>query len=421
MIASLPEAERAAILAGLTDKEAESLLYDWYFWARESQRTPPGPWVVWLILTGRGFGKTRTGSEWVRQRVEQGYGRIALVAETAADARDVLVEGESGILAVSPPWNRPEYEPSKRRLTWPNGAIATTYSGDDPDQLRGPQHDSALVDELCKYRYPEDVFDNLEFGLRLSENPQAVVTTTPRPIPIIKKLLADPGAVITRGSLYENEANLPPVFLQRVRDRYEGTRLGRQEIGGEVLEDNPGALWKRQEMIEGHRKHETPKLVRIVVGVDPPASSTGAEAGIVVAARGSDNHLYILDDCSLHGSPDQWGKAAVAAYNKWGADRIIGEVNNGGDMVGSTIRTVDKNVSYKAVRATRGKATRAEPISALYEQGRAHHVGAFPLLEDQMVQWEPSAADSPDRLDALVWAATELMLGSQGWSRGPTR
>lgn len=342
-----------------------------------------------------------------------------MVAETAADARDVLVEGESGILAISPPWNRPKYEPSKRRLTWPSGAIATTYSGDDPDQLRGPQHDSALVDELAKYRYPEDVWDNLQFGLRLGEQPQVVVTTTPRAIPIIKQLLADPGAVITRGSLYENVHNLAPVFLQRVRDRYEGTRLGRQEIGGEVLTDNPGALWKRQEMIEVHRVVKVPKLIRIVVGVDPPASSTGAEAGIVVAGRGSDNHLYVLEDCSLHGSPEQWGQAAVAAYHKWSADRIVGEVNNGGDMVGSTIRVVDKNVSYKAVRATRGKATRAEPISAIYEQGRGHHVGAFALLEDQMCHWDPSVAESPDRLDALVWAGTELMLGSHGWSRGP--
>jgi len=318
--------------------------------------------------------------------------------------------GDSAILNISPPWFMPTYRASQRRIEWPNGAIATTYSGDKPDQLRGPQHDSAWIDELAKFRYPQDTWDNMEMGLRIGAQPQVVVTTTPRPIPIIKRLIVDTGTVESRGSTYDNMMNLAPAFVARIRDRYEGTRLGRQELHAEILDDNPDALWQR-EKIEEARVRDMPDLVRVVVGVDPPGTESGAEAGIVVAGIDANGEGYVLDDRSLHASPSEWAKAAVTGYNLWKAGRIIGEVNNGGDMVEYTIRTVKADVSYKAVHASRGKYTRAEPIAALYEQSKVHHVGSFPELEDQQCQWVPGDP-SPDRLDALVWALTELMLGS---------
>jgi len=322
---------------------------------------------VWLLLAGRGFGKTRVANEWVRYRVESGQAqRIALVARTAADVRDVVVEGESGLLAISPPWNRPTYEPSKRRLTWPNGAIATTYSGDQPDQLRGPQHDTALADELAAWRYPE-AWDQLMFGLRLGNDPRVVVATTPRPTPIVKKLAAHRRGVVTRGSTLENVANLAPVFLDNILETYQGTRLGRQELDAEILDDNPGALWKRDQ-IEALRVNAAPALKRVIVAVDPSATSGGDETGIVVAGIGADDQGYVIDDLSLQGSPHEWASRAVGAYHTQQADRLIGETNNGGEMVELTIRTVDKNVSYKGVHASRGKRTRAEPVAALYEQ-----------------------------------------------------
>ncbi|MHB8928934.1 MAG: DNA-packaging protein [Bacillota bacterium] len=413
-LASLPSSERERILKDLSKREAEGLLFDWKFWARPNQMPPPGDWFVWLLLSGRGFGKTRTGAEWIRARAASGkYSRIALVAETAADARDVMIEGESGVLAVSPPWFMPEYEPSKRRLTWPNGAIATTYSGKEPEQLRGPQHDTAWVDELAKFKYPEATWDNLELGLRLGPDPRCVVTTTPKPIKIIKSLLADSDVTITRGSSYENIGNLAPSFIRRVIKKYEGTTLGRQELWAQLLEDAQGALWKRAQ-IDKLRVVQMADLVRIVVSIDPAASNTedSDETGIVVGGLGSDGHGYILEDLSLHASPDGWARAAVAAYNKYKADRVVAEVNNGGDMVEHTVRTVDQNVAYTAVHASRGKVIRAEPVSALYEQGRVHHVGTFGNLEDQLCSWEPTSGQkSPDRLDALVWLVTELMLG----------
>ena len=374
---------------------------------------PPGDWVTWLILAGRGWGKTKTGVQAIRQAATSGkYGYLALIAPTAADARDVLVEGESGLLASSAPWDRPIYEPSKRRLTWPNGAIATTYSSDEPDRLRGPQHDFALGDELAAWRYPE-AWDMMLMGLRLGDNPRAVATTTPRPIPIIKKLLQDPTVHITRGSTYDNRANLAPSFLREIISRYEGTRLGRQELYAEVLDDNPGALWRR-DWIENNRLRQSPELGRIVVGVDPEASSgeDSAETGIIVAGclkQGDSLHGYVLDDCSLRGTPQEWATAAVTAYHKHKADLLVAEVNQGGDMVESVIRTVDPNVPVKQIRASRGKQTRAEPVSALYEQGRVHHLGYFRELEGQMCEWVPGGT-SPDRLDALVHALTELVL-----------
>jgi len=420
-LASLPEAQRLKVLADLTDEEAAALEYDWQFWARPNQLAPIGDWQTWLLLAGRGFGKTRTGAEWVRDKATSGkFGRIALVAPTASDARDVLVEGESGILAISPPWFRPHYEPSKRRLTWPNGALATTYSADEPERLRGPQHDAAWCDELGSWRYP-DAWDMLMFGLRLGPNPQSCVTTTPKPVKLVKDLLVDSGTTITRGSTYDNKANLSPKFLSKIIKKYEGTRLGRQELYAELLEDMPGALWNRKMIddlrVGGPTGKPVPEMRRIVVAIDPATSTNEGsdETGIVVAGLGFDNHGYVWEDRSGAYSPDGWAREAVAQYHNRKADRIVAEINQGGDMVESTVRVVDRNVSYKGVHATKGKAVRAEPVAALYEQGRIHHIGAFPVLEDQMcgftVDFDRKAMGySPDRMDALVWAFTELML-----------
>lgn len=401
---------------GLTDIEVTALLYDWRTWAREKQLPPDHlAWSVWLILAGRGFGKTRTGVEVVRDRVERNLcGRIALVAPTAGDARDVMVEGESGILACSRPSFMPLYEPSKRRITWPNGAIATLYSADEPERLRGPQHDFAWCDEMASWRYLM-AWDMLMFGLRLGHNPQAVITTTPKPLKILRELMKDPGTALTSGSTFENAENLAASFIDKIKKKYENTRLGQQELYAMILDDNPGALWNRR-MIESARLQEAPfkKFDRVVVAVDPNATAgeDSDECGIIVAARRGD-HAYILADVTPGAvKPDVWGKAAVSAYRGWKADRIVAEVNNGGDMVESVIRVCDPNASYKEVRATRGKKVRAEPIAALYEQGRVHHIGYFGALEDQMCEYDPniSDADSPDRMDALVWALTELML-----------
>lgn len=360
--------------------------------------------------------------EWARTQAERMPGsRGALVARTAADTRDVLVEGESGILAISPPWFMPIYEPSKRRVTWPNGSMATLYSADKPDLLRGPQHHWAACDELAAWRFANDAWANLMLGLRLGERPRVVAATTPRPTALVKQLLKDSTTAVTRGSTYENRANLAPGFFHQIISQYEGTRLGRQEIYAELLDDAPGALWRRDD-IDRARVSEVPReLVRIVVAVDPAVTATAEsnETGIVVAGIDSRDHGYVLEDCTLRGSPAQWGEAAVKAYDRWQADRIVAEVNNGGDMVEHVVRTaarelcerqkrVTRNVSFAKVYASRGKQTRAEPISALYEQGRVHHIGIFPEMEDQMCMWTPGDV-SPDRLDAAVWALTELM------------
>lgn len=423
-LASLPEPEIAAVLSDLSDAEAASLEYDWRFWARPNQIIDDGPWTTALVLAGRGFGKTRVAVEKVREwacgatpLTGGKYGRIAMVAETAADARDVLVEGESGLLAVHPPDYRPQYEPSKRRVTWPNGAVATLYNGTEPDQLRGPQHDAAIVDELAKYRYAQEAWDQLQFGLRLGEHPRQIVTTTPRPIPIIRRMAADPSVLVVRGSTYDNRANLAPSFLERIVARYEGTRLGRQELMAEILDDVPGALWTRG-MFDDNRIDRAPEMARIVVAVDPSGTSgsdDGDDIGIVVAGKGVDGRGYILADKTAQLSPAAWGRRAVDAYREHRADRIVAERNFGGAMVENVIKTVDRNVPVKLVTASRGKAARAEPIAALYEQGRVSHVGAFAQLEDQMVCFTADGYvgdRSPDRADALVWALTELMMGT---------
>jgi len=403
-------------MSSLSQKEAEELLHDWTFWARPKQLPPDWDWHNWLLLSGRGGGKTRTGAELIIKWAKEGYTPIALVGQTKADVRDTMVEvGESSILKISPPWFIPDYESSKRRLTWPNGVQAIIYSGDEPDQLRGPQHQKAWVDELAKFKYPQEAWDNLMMGIRIGNKPQAVVTTTPRPIKVIKDLLADESTAVTRGHTLENKDNLAPSFLSYILSKYEGTRLGRQELAGEMLDDNPEALWQR-DRIDALRVTSTPGLIRVVVAIDPAVSATeqSADTGIIVAAIAQVEgvtHGYVLADLTIKGSPGQWATAAVAGYYGSQADRIIAEVNNGGDMVAHTVKTVDPNVPVKQVHATRGKYIRAEPISALYEQGKIHHVGFFPDLEDQLCEWQPGDK-SPDRLDALVWAFTELF--SQG-------
>ena len=397
----------------LSPEEQEQAMWDWSIWAREKQLAPPGNWRVWLILAGRGFGKTRSGAEWIRQKViNNEAGRIALIGATAADVRDTMVEGESGLLRIFPPGERPRYEPSKRRITFKNGAKATTYSADEPDRLRGPNHDCAWTDEIAAWRYPE-AWDQLIFGLRIGDDPRVVATTTPRPTRLIRNLVEREDVVVTRGSTYENQMNLAPTFLEEVKARYEGTRLGRQELYAEILDDVEGALWTR-EMIEQSRVNNLPDLTRIVIGVDPAITSreSSAETGIVAVGVDANGTGYVLDDRSLKGSPVEWANAAIALYHRSSAERIVVEANQGGDMVRHTLQTVESQIPIKTVHATRGKRTRAEPISALYEQGKVKHVGAFPVLEDQMCSWTPES-DSPDRLDALVWGLTELMIGSK--------
>ena len=394
--------------------DPDLLRSSWWLYKRQSQSTPKGDWRVWLILAGRGWGKTRTGAEFIREQVDAGKAEhIALVGPTAADCRDTMIEGQSGLLGVYPTSQRPRYEPSKRRVTFHNGAVATAFSADEPDRLRGPNHDLAWADELAAWRYTE-AWDMLQLGLRIGKRPRTIVTTTPKPIPLVKRLVStDDGSVhITKGSTFDNAVNLAGAFLEEITSRYEGTRLGQQELHAELLDDTEGALWDR-DGLEEHRVTSHPPLKRIVVGVDPAATSTGDETGIIVAGLGDDGHGYVLDDVSLRGSPNDWGRAAVAAYHKFSADRIVAESNNGGEMVSHTLRTVDENVPIKLVHASKGKQTRAEPISALYEQGRIHHHGFHASLEDQMTEWVPGIGNSPDHVDALCWALTELMLGNR--------
>lgn len=393
------------------DPEAAAVaLYEWRLWARPEQIEPEGDWTVWLYLAGRGAGKTRSGAEWVREQVEAGVQRIGLIAPTAADARDVMVEGPSGILAVCPPWNEPHYEPSKRRITWPNGAVASVYSADEPDRLRGPQHEIMWCDEIAAWRRMGETWDNALLGLRMGARPRAMLTTTPRPRLQLKKIMDSPVTHVSRGSTLDNLPNLAPTFRDEILSRYEGTRIGRQEIHGEYLDDIPGALWTRK-LIDEHRVADAPELARIVVPIDPAVSSGEAadDTGIVIPALGIDGQYYVISDRTCHLSPDGWARRAVTAYHELEADRVVAEVNNGGDLVERVIRTVDPDVPYRAVRASRGKIIRAEPIAALYEQGKVHHVGDFPELEDEMCSFTPESGWSPNRLDSLVWGITDLV------------
>lgn len=410
-----------AILARLNLRQTRLLNRDFRNFGREGKQLPPdgGDWRSWLILGGRGAGKTRAGAEWVRARAlgcwaETGprSQRIAIIAPTLGEARSVMIEGKSGLLGVHMADERPIYEPSKRQLTWSNGTIAQIFSADEPESLRGPQFDAAWCDELAKWKYADQVFDMLAFGLRLGDNPRLLITTTPRPTPLLRRLLGDAATVVTRTRTADNRAQLARRFWADVVDRYGGTRLGRQELDGELIDDDPDALFRR-DRIEALRMRREPPLARTVVAVDPPASH-GRKAnacGIVCAGLGEDGRVYVLDDCSVHGArPAQWASAVVSLYRARNADRVVAEVNQGGAMVEAVLREIDDAVAFRAVHATKGKRMRAEPVAALYEQGRVSHVGTFPDLEDEMCSRIGEGGKSPDRLDALVWAVSDLLL-----------
>jgi phage terminase large subunit-like protein len=423
-----------ALLASCNEPLLTWLMHHWPLYARPDQLPPEvnggrSDWTVWLVLGGRGAGKTRTGAEWVRGLAlghppfaEGPTERIALVGETAADVRDVMIEGVSGLLAIHPRAERPTWTASRRRLEWPNGAVAQAFSAEDPEQLRGPQFEAAWADELCKWRHAEETWDMLQFGLRLGARPRQVVTTTPRPIPLLKKLMGDPRTVVSRAATRANAYHLAPAFLDAIVGRYAGTRLGRQELDGEIVEERADALWNRG-MIEAARAERAPPLARIVVVVDPPASSgQRADAcGLVAAGMDAEGQVFVLEDATLERArPAEWAARAVALYRRHQADALVVEVNQGGEMATAVIREVDATVPVTSVRATRGKYLRAEPVAALYEQGRVHHVGSLPALEDEMADFGPgglSSGRSPDRLDALVWAVTALALTSRGEPR----
>lgn len=428
-LALLPDSEREKLLAEAPERQLRELLYDWRFWARPSQILPGttgaelkrNDWLIWLVLAGRGFGKTRIGAESVREWAEDPNERILMIAPTAADVREVMIEGESGLKSCYPPWNQPFYEPTKHLVTFPSGAIGFTRAAEEPERLRGPQFTKFWADELCAWRQPAEAWAQIMFGFRLPQTRiQGLVTTTPKPIDTLLEIVRDADTIVTRGSSYENRANISPTYYEKVIRPYEGTRLGRQEIHAEILEDVPGALWTAR-LIDATRiaaaEVRWDLLVRIVIGIDPAvtAKEDSDETGIVLAALTPTGHVLILDDLSCRESPLGWGKVAAAAYFARRADRVVGEVNNGGDLVEANLRAVAPNIAFRAVRASRGKAVRAEPVAALYEQGRVHHVGYFQKLEAQMCSFVPGivARESPDRMDALVWAVTELVLDQQ--------
>ncbi|WP_149739847.1 terminase family protein [Rhizobium sp. RU20A] len=392
----------------------------WELTRRAAQVPPEGDWRCWLMMGGRGSGKTRAGAQWVLDLAQTPGIRIALVAETLGDAREVMVDGVSGILSVARR-PRPVFEASRRRIVWPNGTVAQIFSSEDPESLRGPQFDHAWCDELGKWKHAQETWDMLQFGLRLGAAPRVLVTTTPRAVPLLKALAADTETVKTHCRTAENEANLSPAFLKAMAARYGGTRLGRQELDGELIEDREDALWRR-EAIPRLRLAEAGPLSRIVVAVDPPAAAGAASCcGIVVAGLDGRGRAVVLADASVSGeSPAGWANAVVRAYRRYDADRVIAEVNQGGDMVSAVLRGVAPTLPVATVRATRGKWLRAEPVAALYEQGRVVHAGTFSLLEDQMADFGAdglSSGRSPDRLDALVWAVTALLLETGGVPR----
>tara|TARA_R110000782_G_scaffold1725_23_gene7033 strand:+ start:26926 stop:28254 length:1329 start_codon:yes stop_codon:yes gene_type:complete len=420
---AMSPAEFAEAMGGIHLEDRNVLVGSWYWRARAAQVVPPGDWHTWLVMAGRGFGKTRTGAEWVQRAARNGTARIAIVGTTLHEARAVMVEGESGLLRVRAD-RRPEFEPSLRRLSWPTGAKGFLYSADDPDALRGAQHSHAWGDEIAKWPRGLDVWMNLRMGLRLGSAPRAVLTTTPRPVPLVRRLLEEATAgqaiVVTRGRTAENAANLPAAFLAAVTDAYGGTRLGRQELDGELIEEVEGALWSRA-LIERCRVRAVngtldEGFARVVIGVDPPAGhGAGSVCGIVAAGLLGDGTIVVIEDASVEGlSPEGWARAVSDAAARHGADRVIAEVNNGGDMVARVLAAVDDALPVKSVRATRGKAIRAEPVAAQYEAGRVHHAGAFPALEDELCGLIAGGGyegpgRSPDRADALVWAVWALM------------
>jgi phage terminase large subunit-like protein len=414
---ALEESARARWRAGLGTLEKDRLFRHWSFWARPAQIIPPGDWVYWLILAGRGAGKTRAGAEALREWSKT-FAYVNLIGPTSDDARDVMVLGESGILACCPRDDRPAYSRRAARLTWPNGAISQVFSAEEPDRLRGKQHMKLWCDEVAAWRHPE-AFEQALLGLRLGDRPQVVVTTTPRPIRLLKQLLDDADCIVTRGSTFDNEDNLAKLFLERITARYRGRTIGRQELFAEILEETPGALWTR-DLIERHRiagSAAPGEYAQIVVAVDPPAT-TGAradECGIVVVAKTANGQIYVLADLTSQGeSPAVWAGRVVAAYRRFNANRVVAEVNNGGAMVADVLRQCEASLPVRSVTATRGKFLRAEPVAAAYERGIVHHVGVLARLEDQLCALTAdfdarSAGFSPDRADALVWAIADLI------------
>ena len=414
-------------LGGLSQNALLALPWVFEFWALPHQLPPRGAWKTWVIMGGRGAGKTRAGAEWVRAQVE-GAGpadpgrcrRVALVGETVDQVRDVMVLGDSGIIACSPPDRRPEWQASKQQILWPNGAVAQVFSAHEPEAMRGPQFDAAWADELGKWKKGGDAWDQLQFALRLGKNPQAVVTTTPRNVAVLKAILKNPSSVVTHAPTEANRAYLAESFLAEVQARYGGTRFGRQELEGVLVEEAEGALWTAA-MLEAARVDAAPVFNRVVVAVDPPVTSmkSSDECGIVVVGadtRGEpkDWRAVVLEDASVKGAtPEGWARAALAAMERHGADRLVAEVNQGGDLVERLVRMIDPLVPFRAVHATRSKWLRAEPVAALYEQGRVAHVRGLGALEEQMGRMTATGwqgAGSPDRLDALVWALTDLMI-----------
>ena len=413
--------ERRAEFAKLDKRQLRSVASHWRLWANEGQLPPTSDWHAWLIMAGRGFGKTRAGAEWVRAVARaDGTARFALVGASLGEARRIMVEGPSGVLAITPPRQRPVFEPSKRLLTWPNGASATLFSAAEPESLRGPQHSHAWCDEIAKWDASAGramaAWDNLMLGLRLGRRPQVVATTTPRAVDLVRRLMAQEDVALSRGSTLDNADNLPTGFLRSVISAFNGSLLGRQELDGELIEEVEGALWSRA-LLERCRVVGTlPDARRVIVGVDPPASATGDACGIVVAELGADGIGTVRADCSVEkASPEQWARAVAQAAAAWRADRVVAEKNNGGDMVRSVLRGADIALPVKLVHASRGKAARAEPVLACYETGRVRHAGQFPALEDQLCGVMAGGGyagpgRSPDRADALVWALTELLL-----------
>jgi len=399
------------ILLNLSTEQKKAVLNSWELRARDKQLEPEEDFTTWLISCGRGWGKTLCGAQTVRSYIESGRAkRVALIGATSADVRDVMIQGVSGLMSIAPPEFRPVYEPSKRRLTYPNGSICTAYADAEPEQLRGAEVDLIWCDEICKWKYPEYTLDMARFCLRGGDSPKIIITTTPKPIKVIKDLLEDETCYLTTGNTFEN-SKLPDAFVDHMKKRYSNTRIGEQELYARLLDDNPQAMWKRHD-IEDHRVLKAPDLKRVVVSIDPAGShnANSDETGITVAGIGFNDQGYVLDDLSLKASPKQWGEVAISAFHKYQADKIVVEKNMGGDMCTHVLSSIDPNIPVKTVHASRGKVARSEPIASLYEQGRIHHVGFFAELEDQMCQWEPSLKGSPDRMDSLCWAMTELML-----------
>jgi phage terminase large subunit-like protein len=421
---ALEPAARKVALARLNQRQRGALRTHWRLWAHEGQVPPPEAWHTWLIMAGRGYGKTRAGAEWVRETAEANpAARIALVGASLGEARRVMVEGPAGLLAIARPKWRPAFEPSKRQLTWPNGAMATIYSAGEPESLRGPQHSHAWCDEIAKWGqrggHADSAWDNLLLGLRLGTCPRAVATTTPRAVPLMRRLLGQADVAVTRGTTDDNADNLPPGFFRAVRVRFGRSLLARQELGGELIEEIEGALWSRALLEDCREESARADAVRVVVGVDPPASSAGDACGIVVCALGADGIGRVLADASVRKpTPERWARGVAAAARAWQADRVVAEANQGGEMVRSVLRAADVALPVKLVHASRGKAARAEPVAALYEAGKVRHCGQFPELEDQLCGLMAGGGyegpgRSPDRADALVWAMSELMLGQR--------